>query len=283
MADRHSVNKKQEGAAPSNPPSDAPVAAPTPGRPLSVQEKLAAARGGTATAQAATTQAAAARSAGPTKPTANESSAEGRPLTIKEKLAAARGGASSTPAQSPVSTSPDVTKSTPATPAPAERRPLTIQEKLAAARGVAAPPKAPASTAAVKVPPTAADAAEGRPLSIQEKLAAARGGAVAKPREDGGESQRPMAGPRPAATEAGPKATALAARTAGAGLASAAAASPTPAALLPAAEAERRTMSAPSAAWRGLLSVALLLLIGWGTLLAGIAVFAATLGRLMIN
>jgi cytochrome b6-f complex iron-sulfur subunit len=127
---------------------------PTPstlGRPLTLKEKLAAARAGGAAQPAAPPSAPApvAKAKAATPPPAVDEAVEAAPAA---------------PAEAPK-----------AVPAPAKPlgRPMTLQEKLAAARGAGATPAAPAGAAkpaAAKPAPAAAKAGAGRVLPPLEKI-----------------------------------------------------------------------------------------------------------------
>jgi cytochrome b6-f complex iron-sulfur subunit len=110
-------------AAPAKAKAAVPAATPqTLGRPLTLQEKLAAARGGgaapTAAAAGATPEAAAPKVEKTPAPTA---ASLGRPLTMAEKLAAARGGAA--PA------APAGGAGAPATPKAAAAKPAAVAKR----------------------------------------------------------------------------------------------------------------------------------------------------------
>lgn len=185
-------------AAPTAPEAPAPVApspaAPAPsGRKLTLQEKLAAARGQAAapapSAPAASTSAA---------PTAAKSA--GRPLSLQEKLAAARGQA--TPGAEAESTAPAA--SAPPAPAPAPAgRPLTMKEKLAAARGQAAPSAPSAQPAAAKAPAAAPQPAAARVLPPLDQIKDPRDLAEALRRAGAKKDQEAAAKAAPAPKPAG--------------------------------------------------------------------------------
>ena len=129
--------------------SAAPDVAPTPaaslGRPLTLKEKLAAARaGGTAPAPAAARAAAVpaevevpAAVAAPAEPAPTAASL-GRPLTLKEKLAAARGGAASPAPAAGAAAKPAAATAAPAAKAvPASARVLPPLESMTDPRDLA--------------------------------------------------------------------------------------------------------------------------------------------------
>jgi cytochrome b6-f complex iron-sulfur subunit len=136
--------------APRAVPAAPPVNVPTPstlGRPLTLKEKLAAARAGGAAQPGAPA----------TAPAAVATAASPEPAIIEEASEAA-------PAEAPK-----------AVPAPAKPlgRPMTLQEKLAAARGAGAAPAAPAGAAkpaAAKPAAVAAKAGAGRVLPPLDKI-----------------------------------------------------------------------------------------------------------------
>jgi cytochrome b6-f complex iron-sulfur subunit len=125
--------------APAPPPPVAAAPPPNPGRPLTLKEKLAAARNQpagaapaappTAPAPAAPAAAEAPAAEAPVAPApapapaaaALTPEALGRPLTLKEKLAAARGGAAAAAPAAPASAKPAAAKAAAATAAPAAR------------------------------------------------------------------------------------------------------------------------------------------------------------------
>jgi cytochrome b6-f complex iron-sulfur subunit len=185
-------------AAPANVPSPA-----TLGRPLTLKEKLAAARSGGAPQPAAARPAAPAAAASAAPAEAEEEAAPveapkappppakplGRPMTLAEKLAAARGAAGSAPA---AAAKPAAAKAAPAAKPAAAARALPPLDKItdpkdlaeaarqaaarrakeeAAAKAAAAPPKAkPAPAKPQTVPPRpgrelAAAGAEPRGIS----------------------------------------------------------------------------------------------------------------------
>jgi cytochrome b6-f complex iron-sulfur subunit len=296
------------------PEAVAAVEVPTPqklGRPLTLQEKLAAARVKPGAAPAAKPAAKVAKPApapaeSVPEPDAAEAEAPapvkavppppqklGRPLTLQEKLAAARVKPGAAPAAAPAAKAPK--------PAPAPA-PAAAEEEAEES----APTKA--------VPPPAAPI--GRPLTLQEKLAAARGGAKAPaPAAAGG--AKPAAAAAKAAAPAAkaatvartlpplekitdPKDLAEALRQAGAKkakeAAAAKAATAAPAAK-PAKEKETRPSSVlprpskaaaaataaaaaaiPRRAW---MSMTALIWIGWGAFILGMTQFTAMMGRFM--
>lgn len=131
----------QEPAEPTGPPVEAepaartpaapPVNVPTPqslGRPLTLQEKLAAARAGASAAAAKPAPAPPAKEEGgaaeePAKSVPPPAPSLGRPLTLQEKLAAARGGAS-TPAGGAAK------PAAAAKPAPTAAKPVAAKREL---------------------------------------------------------------------------------------------------------------------------------------------------------
>lgn len=132
--------------------SPAPAAAaPTPselGRPLTLKEKLAAARAAAA--------------------------AEAQPVAAAPAAAEVPTAAAAPVADSAVATSEPALDGAPAVPAPSPGRPLTMQEKLAAARGAKSPagvaaPASGAKPAAAKAAPAAARAATTRTLPPLER------------------------------------------------------------------------------------------------------------------
>lgn len=157
----------------------APAAAPAAalGRPLTLKEKLAAARAGGPPAPAPAAQAAA-----PPPPTAAaEEAAEpapaavpapaaaplGRPLTLKEKLAAARAGGASAPAASAAGAKPAAAKAAPAAPAAAART-LPPLEQMSDPRDLA---EALRRTGAEKEKAAKAAAAKDAPAKAAPKKA----------------------------------------------------------------------------------------------------------------
>jgi cytochrome b6-f complex iron-sulfur subunit len=197
-----------EAEAPAAAPA-APANVPTPatlGRPLTLKEKLAAARAGGAPQPGAAKPAAPAPAASAASAEAEEEAAPaeapkavpppaktlGRPMTLAEKLAAARGAAGSAPAAAPAGAKPAAAKAAPAAKPAAAARTLPPLDKItdpkdlaeaarqaaarrakeeAAAKAAAAPPKAkPAPAKPQTVPPRpgrelAAAGAEPRGMS----------------------------------------------------------------------------------------------------------------------
>jgi cytochrome b6-f complex iron-sulfur subunit len=232
-------------AAPARPaakPAPAATAA-APGRPLSLKEKLAAARGGAAPA------ALAAASVPP--PTAEPEGNE--PVTVAESPAAA--------AEVP----------TPAQPG----RPLTLQEKMAAARAKAAPGGVTGGAAVAAKPAAAKAATKAAPkrtlpplseISDPRDLAEALRQAAAK-REAETAATKAAARELPArpAREKESKPQSVLPRPSKAALAGTAPA--------PATDARRRGFL--------VLSGLAILWIAWGSFFAGVAMFTAMLGRFM--
>jgi len=140
-----------------------PAPAKPAGRPLTLQEKLAAARSGASPKPApAAEPAPEPEPPAPAPPVAAKpDQPTGRRLTLQEKLAAARGQSAPPAEPDAQAASPVAEPPAPATPA---GRPLTLQEKLAAARGKAAPSEAGAKPAAVAKAPAAAKPAGARVL-----------------------------------------------------------------------------------------------------------------------
>jgi len=283
-------------AAPAAPAADVPTPQKL-GRPLTVAEKLAAARAKAAPASAA--QAPVARPAAapavadggaegapvPVKTVPPPAAPLGRPMTLAEKMAAARAGAA------PASAAPAPVARPAAAPAVADE----------GAEGSPAPVKT--------VPPPAAPL--GRPMTLAEKMAAARAGAsagggagagVAKPAaaRPAVVAAKPVAVKRelpPLAEITDPKDLAEALRQAGdkkskeAAAAKAAAAPATP--VKPAKEKEVRPSSvlprptkgsaqgAVSLPRRAFLSTTAMIWIGWGSFVFGVVQFSAMMGRFM--
>ncbi|QEH36871.1 Cytochrome b6-f complex iron-sulfur subunit [Aquisphaera giovannonii] len=177
-------------AAPAPPPASPAVAAgPTPsslGRPLTVKEKLAAARaGGTAppAAAAAPAPGAAAKVAAGDAPAVEPPAPAvpppakplGRPLTLAEKLAAARGGAAA-PAAGAAPAKPAAAK--PAAPAAGEPRAIPPLDKITDPKdlaealrqaGARKDKEAAAAAAAAAPPKPAAKASAAKPSSVLPK------------------------------------------------------------------------------------------------------------------
>jgi cytochrome b6-f complex iron-sulfur subunit len=241
-------------AAPPQPTPAANVPPPaSPGRPLTLKEKLAAARaGGTPPAAAAPAPAAAAA----------------------EEEAATAGAVNGPPAA-------------PAAPAPAAPlgRPMTLQEKLAAARGGAATPAAATAKPAGGKPAAAtaaAKAAAPRTLPPLEKITDPKDLAEAL-RQSGAKK----------AKESAAAAAAKAAETAGATPAKAATAAKAagreketkPQTVLPKPSKGATTATAAGATRRGFMlgpvSVFAWVVMGWAAFTAGLSLFTAMLGRFM--
>lgn len=164
----------EEPDAPTAEPESKPPASPKPTRrPLTLQEKLAAARSRPVEAEpeAAPTPTSppseAEETAGEPSPTSTPSKPEAprRPLTLQEKLAAAR--------SRPTGTDP-------ASPAPAKTTRTPSESKPTADEPVSEDVAEPATSTAPKAP--------RRPLTLKEKLAAARAGS-------GGATTTPAAKP----------------------------------------------------------------------------------------
>jgi cytochrome b6-f complex iron-sulfur subunit len=238
---------QSEAAAPAAPPPPQPSL----GRPLSLKEKLAAARAGGAVSQAPAPAPAApepapavAAEAAPTAPAAPPPPAvpipTGRPLTLKEKLAAARGGA-----------------------APAASAPAAGAKPAAAKAAAPAAAAKPAASARV-LPPLEKmsdpkDLAEAARRAGVDKEKAAKQYAAAKAAEEGG---------------ATPAAAKLAAKAATAKKAESKAVPPKPAkeAALTPAQAARRAFMGALTSW---------VFIGWATFTAGISAFTLMSLRFM--
>ncbi|MCA1684448.1 MAG: Rieske (2Fe-2S) protein, partial [Planctomycetia bacterium] len=139
-----------EPVAPAAPPADGPTAASL-GRPLTLKEKLAAARAGgsaPAPAQAAPKPAAATEAvasadesaAGSVKSVPAPAASLGRPMTLAEKLAAARSGGSAPAPAAGGAATPAAAKATPAAAAAkpaAARRELPPLDKITDTRDLA--------------------------------------------------------------------------------------------------------------------------------------------------
>jgi cytochrome b6-f complex iron-sulfur subunit len=200
-----------EASEPAETPA-APVAnVPTPsslGRPLTLKEKLAAARAGGAPAAAPAAAAPKAPAAPKAAPVAAEEAAEeaapaaakavpapakplGRPMTLAEKLAAARGGAGAAPAAAGPA-KPAAAKA-PAAAAKTAARALPPLEKMsdprdlaeAARQAAAKKAKEIAAEAAAKAPPKPPPKAPAKPQTVPPKPGrelAGAGAAGAAPR-----------------------------------------------------------------------------------------------------
>lgn len=246
LADLSAAPEPPEIAPEPMAPAAAPLNVPTPatlGRPLTLKEKLAAARAGGALQPAPAPAA--------PRPTTPE-------LTTAQEAAPAVVAAAPAPP-------PDV-------PTPAELgRPLTLKEKLAAARAggataATAPAPSGAKPAASKAAPAAAGAkpaAAARVLPPLEKMSDPRDLAEAL-RRAGAERQK-AAKAEPAKTGPGAK---HAAKTK--------AVPPRPArdAAMAPAPVERRGFLIG-------LSISSIVLIGWGAFLASVTAFTAMMGRFM--
>jgi cytochrome b6-f complex iron-sulfur subunit len=294
-------------AAPAAPVADVPT--PTSlGRPLTLKEKLAAARAGGAPAAPAAKAAAPAESEpevvvepdhaaeAPPAVAAPSPASLGRPLTLKEKLAAARAGgapaptakappASAPPAQDEpaVIVEPDLSGDSPAAvpaPAPSLGRPLTLKEKLAAARsGGASASPAPAGAKPAAARPaaaTAAKAAAPRTLPPLEKMTDPKDLAEAL-RQTGAKKNKEVAAAAAARTAeeegATPARAAVAAKTATREKAAAPKTTlpkPSKAAAVAASQSNRRSFLLVS--W---------VAVGWAFFGTGLGAFAAMMGRFM--
>ncbi len=204
-------------------PAEAAAAAPAPvanvptpstlGRPLTLKEKLAAARAGGAPAPAAAPapKAAAAAKAAPVaaeEPAEEAAPAEaaktvpapakplGRPMTLAEKLAAARGGGSGAAPAAASGTAKPAAAKAPAAAAKTSARALPPLEKMsdprdlaeAARQASARKAKEIAAEAAAKAPPKPAAKAPAKPQTVPAKptreLAGATAGASHSSRRD---------------------------------------------------------------------------------------------------
>jgi len=220
-------------------------AAPPLGRPLTLQEKLAAARAGGAPRPAP---------AAPKKPAA-------QPVTVAEASLAAEA------APAPAGVAP----AAPAPAAPPLGRPLTLKEKLAAARGGAAP------AAAAGAQPAAAKAAPGAPTAAKP-AAAARAlpplDKITDPKDLAEAARQAGAKVKAAAAKAAPPAPAKPTKHAGKEKKSEVI-PPKPskdAVLAEAGTSDRRTFLVSVSAW---------IWIGWATFAAGMLALTAACGRFM--
>jgi cytochrome b6-f complex iron-sulfur subunit len=196
-AEAASASEEPAAAEPAAPAVEVPTPA-TLGRPLTLKEKLAAAR----TAGAAKPGAAAAPAAAASRPAAPKAAPAAPPV---EEAAAEEAPAAEAAAKVPA-----------AAPAKPLGRPMTLQEKLAAARGGAAKPAAAAAAPAAGKPAAApaAKAGAARVLPPLEKMTdprdlaeAARQAAAKKAKESSAKPAAAAAAPAkvPAAKAAPPK------------------------------------------------------------------------------
>ncbi len=237
-----------------------PVVPPAPtGRPLSLKEKLAAARAGVAPA-----------------PTAPAPAAE---IAVEPDLATP---IADVPLPAAAAAAP-----TP-TPAASLGRPMSLKEKLAAARGVSAPAAAPAaggkpSAGAVKAAPAAVvgKLAADRALPPLEKIADPRDMAEALRRAG---AEKDKTAKATAAARAAEKEGATPARVAA--VAKAAVAPKLPASkTVPPKPSKSAALAATQGQATGrrpfLSTMGWVIVVGWGTFTAGLGIFSAMLVRFM--
>ena len=278
------------------------------GRPLTLKEKLAAARAGGAppapVAKAATPVESGPAAvvepdlaaAAPPAVAAPKAASLGRPLTLKEKLAAARAGgapsvpvAKAAPAAAPsesepaIVVEPDLGAEGPlAVPsaAPSLGRPMTLKEKLAAARSggasAAATPAAAKATGAKPAAATAAKTAAPRTLPPLEKMTDPKDLAEAL-RQTGAKKVKEVAAAAAARTAAGEGATP--ARAAVAAKSAAREKDAKPQTTLP-KPSKGTAVAAPQSDRRTFLLLSWVV-VGWTFFGTGLSAFTLMMGRFM--